>query len=388
MSLQGLLITWILVGVLGEPASVYGESRALMNVLPMLILLIGGFAGDRVDTRSLLLVLSILIATVPVMLTFGVADMQLWMVVAFGASIAMLSSLADPAKQSMISRISPLDMQRSIALVTIVPSLVSIVAMSFGTQLEQLGLVPVLLILAGFYGLSAFAILGIPKLPPIKAERFSLIDGFRGIWVIPIVRRVLGMNFVSAIFNAGAYMVVMPYILMENYMGGAFPLGDDALFTAMFMTFTVGSTGSTMVLYWLMPLKHPGKAYTALQLFRILIIVGIWMQPPAWMFLCFVGMWGINMGVTSTLVRSTLQEMAPPEHRSKVLGFYLLTFMLSSILASLILGYVVEEIGALNALLPGVVISLGLYLYGRYGSGFWEFRSPSAEKIGPNLIRD
>ena len=314
--------------------------------------------------------------------------MQLWMVIAFGASIAMLSSLADPAKQSMISRISPLDMQRSIALVTIVPSLVSIGAMSFGTQLEQFGLVPVLLILAGIYGLSAFAIFGIPRLPPVQAERFSLIEGFRGIWVIPIVRRVMGMNFVSAIFNAGGYMVVMPYILMENYMGGAFPLGDDALFTAMFMTFTVGSTGATMVLYWLMPLKHPGKVYTALQLFRVLIIVGIWLQPPAWLFLCFVCMWGINMGVTSTLVRSTLQEMAPEEHRSKVLGFYLFTFMLSSILASLILGYVVEEIGALNALLPGVVISLGLYLYGRYGSGFWEFRSPSAGKKASNLIGD
>jgi len=43
----------------------------------------------------------------------------------------------------------------------------------------------------------------------------------------------------------------------------------------------------------------------------------------------------------------------------------------------LILGYAVEYLGALNALLPGVVISVGLYLYGRYWSGYWEFVSPS-----------
>lgn len=376
-SLQGLLITWILVGVLEESASVYGESRALINAAPLIILLIGGFAGDRFDGRSLLFGLSLLTAFVPLWLISGMSNLNVWMVIAFGAGTAVLSSLADPAKQGMINRVSHLDIQRSIALVTIVPSLVGIAAMSLGSLLESLGLVSVLLILAGLYAFAAFAVLGLPKLPPIREARINVLAGFRNVLSVPIIRNLLGMNFVSAIFNAGAYMVVMPYILMGHYADGSLPIDDATLMTAMFISFTIGSTGSTIVLYWLMPLNHPGKVFISLQLFRVLVILGIWLKPSPWLFLVFVAMWGINMGVTSTLVRSTLQEMAPAADRSKVLAFHLFTFTLSSILAALILGHLVERLGALNALLPGIVISVGLYLYGRYWSGYWEFASPS-----------
>lgn len=377
LSLQGLLLTWILVGVLEESASVYGESRALINAAPLIILFIGGFAGDRFDARRLLFALSLLTAFVPLLLILGVSNLNVWMVIAFGAGTAILSSLADPARQGMINRVSRLDIQRSIALVTIVPSLVGIGAMSMGSLLEPFGLVLVLLILVGLYASAALAVLGLPDLPPIRKERIDVLEGFRNVLSVPIIRNLFGMNFISAIFNAGAYIVVMPYILMEHYAGGELPVDDATLMTAMFIAFTIGSTGSTIVLYWVMPLKHPGKIYILLQLFRILVILGIWLKPTLWLFLIFVGMWGINMGVNSTLVRSTLQEMAPPAHRSKVLAFYLFTFTLSSILAALILGYIVEWLGASNALLPGVVISIGLYLYGRYWSGYWEFESPS-----------
>lgn len=377
MSLQGLLITWILVGFLGESASVYGESRALINAAPLIILLIGGFAGDRFDARRLLFGLSLCTAFVPMLLIVGISDLHVWMVIAFGAGTALLTSLADPARQGMINRVTRLDIQRSIALVAIVPSLVGIAAMGLGALLESLGLVSLLLILAAFYALAAFAVLGLPELPPIRKERVNVIEGFRNVLAVPIIRNLFGMNFVSAIFNAGAYMVVMPYILMEQYAAGSLVIDDATLMTTMFITFTIGSTGSTIVLYRLMPFKHPGKIFVSLQLYRILVILGIWFKPSLWLFLIFVTMWGINMGINSTLVRSTLQEMAPAAHRSKVLAFYLFTFSLSSILAALILGYIVEWLGALNALLPGVVISVGLYLYGRYWSGYWEFRSPS-----------
>ena len=377
MSLQGLLITWILVGVLQESASVFGESRALMNAAPLVILLVGGFAGDYFDARRLLFTLSLMTACVPLILALGVDQLNVWMVIAFGSTTSLLSFLADPAKQGIINRITTLDIQRTIALVTIVPSLVGIAAMGVGALLEQLGLVIVLFVLASLYALASFSVLGLPKLPPLTSQRINLREGIKGVMSVPLIRNLLGMNFVSAIFNAGAYMIVMPYVLMEHYAGGVLPISDETLMTSMFIAFTIGSTGSTIALFWLMPLKHPGKLYISLQIYRIFVILGIWIQPPSWAFLIFVCLWGVNMGITSTLIRSTLQELAPPEHRAKVLGFYLFTFTLSSILAAYILGYVVEWLGALNALLPGVLISLGLFAYGRFWSGYWQFRSPS-----------
>lgn len=377
MSLQGLLITWIFVGVLGETPSVYGNSRALINAAPLLILLIGGFVGDRFDARRLLFILSVCIAAAPVLLSLGLDRLNVWMMIAFGAATTVMSSLSDPARQGIINRVSRLDVQRSIALVTIVPSLVGIASMSFGTQLERFGLATVLLIVAGFYLCAAFAVLGLPTLSPAKQERVRVLEGFRAMVQVPLIRRLMGMNFVSAIFNAGGYMIVMPYVLMEHYAGGSLPIGDGTLFTAMFIAFTIGSTGATVALFWLMPLRNPGRVFVAFQLYRIFVILGIWVQPSPWFFMLFVLLWGINMGVNSTVVRSTIQELAPIEHRAKILGFYIVTFTMSSILASWLLGHVVEWFGALNALLPGIAISVGLFLYGRYRSGYWDFRSPS-----------
>ena len=379
MSLQGLLITWMLVGVLGEPASVYGESRALIQVVPMIIYLIGGIMGDRMDARRLLFYLTLVTAAFPILLSWGLVNLSTWMVIAFGAGISFLGSLADPAKQGIINRITRLDVQRTIAIVTVVPSLVSIAGMSLGTQIEAFGLRPVLYGLAAFYGLAALAFLGLPKLPPITRTREKLIEGFREAMSVPLIRRLIGMNFISAIFNAGGYMVVMPYVLQAHYSGGLLPVDDASLFTWMFIAFTIGSTGSTIWLFFVMPLRQPGRIFLALQLFRIAVIVAIWIQPSVWFFFFFIMLWGVNMGITSTLVRSTIQELAPASKRSLILGFFLFSFTLSSLIAYPLLGHLVELLGPLNALLPGIAISLGLYIYGRYFSGYWDYESASIE---------
>jgi hypothetical protein len=68
--------------------------------------------------------------------------------------------------------------------------------------------------------------------------------------------------------------------------------------------------------------------------------------------------WGVNMGVTTTLVRTTVQELADPDHRAQILSMLLVSFMVTAPISSLVLGMLIEHTSPLHALLPGIVISL------------------------------
>ena len=369
MSLQSLVVTWILIEYLNESAAVYGDSRALMAIPPLVIILLGGVFADRMRPRLLLFVLTLLTAVVPLVLIPLLQNIHVYMVVAFGTAIALLGALGDPAKQAIINRVTRIDIQRSIVIVTVIPSIVGIAAIQFGSQLETLGIAPVLCVLAGLFLLSALAVLGLPNLDPISTEKAGLMDGLKVFWQTKIVRQVIGMNFVSMIFNAGGYMVVMPLSAMRVYDG------DAVLLANMLIAFTIGSTGSNVFLFFVMPLRHPGRIYLLLQLTRAIIIGLIILQPSTWIFLLLVSLWGVNMGVTSTLVRTTVQEQAPAAHRAKILAFFLFSFMLSTPISAFLLGRLVDLTSPMWGLIPGIPVSLGLFVYGLLFSGLWHYTS-------------
>ncbi|MFV2090035.1 MAG: hypothetical protein ACC642_05220, partial [Pseudomonadales bacterium] len=184
----------------------------------------------------------------------------------------------------------------------------------------------------------------------------------------PLVRNVIGLNFLSSLFNAGAYIVAIPYIVKEIY------LGDAAFFATVMMVFTAGSIGSNVLLLTVMPLRHPGRLFLSMQLTRAVILLILWLQPSVWVFHGLIFAWGLNMGVTTTMVRTTVQELAPVAVRAQILSVLLLSFLLSSPISSLLLGQLIAITSPLAALLPCVVISVVIFTVGIKFSGLWQYR--------------
>ena len=79
--------------------------------------------------------------------------------------------------------------------------------------------------------------------------------------------------------------------------------------------------------------------------------------------------------MTTTLARSIVQELAPPNERAQILSVLLLSFMSAAPISSLLLGQVIEQFNPLNALLPGIVISFVIFGIGVARSGLWEYES-------------
>ncbi|MYE24294.1 MAG: MFS transporter [Gammaproteobacteria bacterium] len=372
-SLQVFLLQWLFVGELGIRPMDYGLIRAFLETPALALLLVGGVIGDRVDRRRLLVGLSLL-ACIPPLAIVATADaLSFWPLVAFGASLAFLQSLSDPARQSMLSAVAPTDMQRTVTVMTIVTTLTGIGGYWVGGQLEALGLRTVLAIQAACFFASGLAVL---RLPPgvgggVARPGRGLASGFVVLWRLPLLRNVILLNLFSSMFNAGAYLVGMPFIARDIYGG------NEAFFALMMMVFTAGTVGCNVVLLALMPLRRPGRAFVAMQLTRIVILVALWLEPPQWLFFVLLAAWGVNMGVTSTVARAMVQELAPAEHRAQVLSVFLFGFMVAAPVSSLVLGAVIDFAGPTTGLLPGVPVSLMLFA-GALAAGLWRFESPSA----------
>ena len=375
MTVQTYLVQWLLLFHLGVEAMALGASRALMEVPPLAMLLLGGVFADRVDGRKLLIALALAACVPPLAMAAGVGRLGYWPIIAFGIAMALLQTASDPARAAMMNRVTRLDIQRTVALTTFATTLVGIGAYQLAGRLEALGLATVLFIQAGLFALAAAAA---GKLSPQPLPAASpalgrdLRAGLRALWEAPLVRDVIGLNFVSALFNAGAYIVVMPLVVRDVYAG-------DGVFLANMLTvFTIGSTSATLLLFFVMPLRRPGRVFLLMQTTRIAILLGLWMVPPTWAFFALILAWGVNMGVTTTVVRTTVQELAPEAHRAKILAILIASFMVASPPSALILSGVVALSDASAGLLPGVFVSLAILLVGAFGTGLWRFEPPSS----------
>jgi hypothetical protein len=92
------------------------------------------------------------------------------------------------------------------------------------------------------------------------------------------------------------------------------------------------------------------------------------------------------MGVTSTMVRTTVQELAPPTVRAQILSVLLLSFLVSSPISSMLLGILISESTPLTALLPGIGMSFLIFVAGIAWSGLWQYRSTGEPlKLAPVL---
>ena len=153
-------------------------------------------------------------------------------------------------------------------------------------------------------------------------------------------------------------MTVFPFIVRRIYEGDAF------LLSMMMVIFYCGATTSSLVMMRFMPLERPGRIFLLMQLSRMFILGIMWLQPALWVFAIAAVLWGINMGVTLTLARTIVQESATEEFRGRIMSVFTLGLLGSAPIGAIVLGFMIEVFGTLNALLPAMLLSLGLFLYG------------------------
>ena len=376
-AMQQLLLSWTLIGILEVPASQVGLIQAAAGIPGIFVMLLGGVRADDTDPRTLLIrvylfapVLPLFLITVVQLQQLSIQAVLLW---ALGMSFCV--SYSSPAQQTILNRIASSSVQKAVSAATAVGFLVQIVGLGIAGTIDKFGLSPALAFQATCVGLGAFAVRRLHPQPPVIQKTESpfknLADGFREIYKQRDIMQTLIINFTSSVFNAGAFMTVFPFIVKEIYGGNAF------LLSFLMVIFYAGATISNLLMIRVMPLVRPGRIFLIMQLSRMVILGLIWFQPVFWIFaLACVG-WGLNMGVTMTLARTIVQESATAEYRARIMSVYSLGLLGSAPIGALILGSLIDSLGILNALIPAISISIGLFMYGIMFTNVYNYRSPT-----------
>ena len=376
-AMQQLLLSWTLIGILEVPASQVGLIQAAAGIPGIFVMLLGGVRADDTDPRTLLIrvylfapVLPLFLITVVQLQQLSIQAVLLW---ALGMSFCV--SYSSPAQQTILNRIASSSVQKAVSAATAVGFLVQIFGLGIAGTIDKFGLSPALAFQATCVGLGAFAVRRLHPQPPVIQKTESpfknLADGFSEIYKQRDIMQTLIINFTSSVFNAGAFMTVFPFIVKEIYGGNAF------LLSFLMVIFYAGATISNLLMIRVMPLVRPGRIFLIMQLSRMVILGLIWFEPVFWIFaLACVG-WGLNMGVTMTLARTIVQESATAEYRARIMSVYSLGLLGSAPIGALILGSLIDSLGILNALIPAISISIGLFMYGIIFTNVYNYRSPT-----------
>lgn len=374
-SMQQLLVSWLLVGVLLLPGEQVGVAQALIGLPGILLMLWGGASADRMDPRTLLLRAYALAPLIPLgLLAFERAGaLGLWTVTCWGLAMSTLMSFSNPAHAAILNRVAHTSVQQGVTASTVLAFAVQIVGLTLAGQLERIGLATLLGVQAACLAGGMLALLRIEAQPAsslrVEATWRGVVEGLRATARDRVILAVVSLNFVSSVFNAGAFMTVIPFIIKRVYDGNA------ALLALVMIVFFAGAAASNLLLLRFMPLAHPGRLFLLMQLTRAAIVFVIWMRPDWWLLVAAMIAWGLNMGVTSTTARAIVQESADPEFRGRILSVFSVGLLGSAPLGAIVLGFIIEAFGTLDALLPAMAISVAIFAIGVAATGIWRYRS-------------
>jgi hypothetical protein len=296
-------------------------------------------------------------------------------VMLFGLAMSTIISFSNPAAQSILNRVAGRQVQRAVSASTAIGFMMQIIGLSLAGQMERVGITTVLVIQGLCILAGSIAVRRISASVTEYVERGTptwkvVAEGLEATWKHRTILHTLVINIISSIFNAGAFTTVMPFIIKRVYQG-------DALNLAIIMIiFYGGATVSNFLMFRLMPFERPGRVYLAMQLSRAVIVALLWMSPSWWLLSVVLLAWGLNMGVTSTLARTIVQESAAPQYRGRILSIFSLGMLGSAPIGAIVLGVIIEAFGTLNALIPAMVASTLLFLFGVLFSSVWNYRSP------------
>ncbi len=379
LAMQQLLLSWILIGILLLPADQVGLIQALIGIPGVFLMLMGGAIADRADPRNFLIGIYLVAPVFPLFLVaMDIAGwFAVWSVIVWGFGISVVQSYSMPPQQAILNRISGAAVQQGVTAATAAGFVVQVVGLGLAGQIDQLGVVPVLVGQGVVIALAAWAMTRVAPVtapPPVHRESAlkGIWEGLKATYRSKVIFNVLVINFASSIFNAGSFMTVFPFVVKRIYDGDAFTL------SWLMMIFFGGAALSNAIQLRFMPFVRPGRLFLAMQLTRIIVLFLIYVRGDLWLLVLATFGWGLNMGVTTNLARTIVQESAEPAFRGRILSVFSVGMVGSAPIGAIVLGWMIETFGTLNALWPAMILSALLFLYGVFFTGVWRYQSQAA----------
>lgn len=189
-----------------------------------------------------------------------------------------------------------------------------------------------------------------------------------------ILSPVMICNSAVGFFFVGSFMVAVPIFVRDVFEGGA---RDISL---LHISFFSGTVISALVIMRIGIIHKRGKVImlglTAGTVVCFLMTRSV--SFPVFAFLMFC--WGLGAGAVMTNSRTIIQEAAPDNMRARMLASFQLGIMGFGPLGSLLTGFIIEAVGARNAMyFPGIGMGAVLVLVAIF-TGMWSLTDRDTAK--------
>lgn len=354
MSLAGNWIRVTAMGYLvydltGDPFKLGFISFA--QAFPQLLLSpVAGAVVDRVNRRTVLTCVQIVLISMMTLLTFLVFTERVtyeWLL-----GIAILVGVATtfdwPARLSIVpALVSRAELPSAVALnaaafngarvvgPTIAGFLIAWVGMAAAFGITTMSALPFLVVL---FTISAFrpkadGAVATPKKPPIRA----LIDGYRYIWRHEELRAMLSVDMVPIILGM-SYAAMAPAIAAD-----VLGLGSQG-FGVMLTIGGVGSLTGTLAVAHLSRRSGRGKMVLVAVTVFAFGLIGYGLSSTVWLTFPLMALLGLSYAISSTMNDTLIQLHADDAYRGRVMAVYS-TFWGLSPAGGLLAGFLANHIG-------------------------------------------
>ena len=376
-AMQMLLVSWLLIGVLNTPPERVGFAQAIIGVPGLFLMLWGGVSADRVDPRTLMTRMYGFAVLPPLALAavFISGYLSFWTVTIWAVSMSVVTSYAGPAHAAALNRVSGSRIQEGVTASTAFGFMVQLGGLALAGQMEMIGTETVLVTQSLFLLVGCLMIRRLTGLAPTQQNAptasvwVGLKDGLTIVIRDRLIVWIMLLNLVSMIFNFGTFTIVLPFIITKVYGG------DAAFFGWMLVLFFFGAAVSNFIMLRYMPFARPGRLFLGMQLTRVPIFIMFWLGSHLSIIIAATFLWGLNMGITGTTSRAIVQESAQERFRARILSVYNAGSIGSQPFGALLLGFVIDAVGPLNAMIPGMLISAVIFVAGITASPVWRYQS-------------
>ena len=374
--IQIVLYPWLVAVFLQETPTRVGLAQ-MASQLPMLLLILwGGWLGDRVDQRRLLIGLNCAMALPPLIVAtlFTLEIFSYTVLICWALVGGTFAAFVQPTRDALLNRVAGSDIQRVVILTTGVQFGIQVVGFAIGSTADMIGPPALLLLMACFMLGAATATMRIPEVPPRapvarQSPLAAIGEGVRIAFRDRFIRPAIVQTFSVGIFFAGAYMVLLPLMVRDLYAGGS------AHIAGTFAANMLGTVVTTFVLMRIGRVQRPGRALLTGALISAGVLSLLHFELPLWLFYVVVFFWGVCGGVSMTMSRTIVQEATVDTHRARVMSIYALGMMGGMPIGSFTLGVATDLVGVRNAVLLPVAGMVCILVYLRLRSDLWHVES-------------
>ena len=373
-----LLLPWLLAIYLEESATRIGLAQMIAQLPVVMLVLWGGWLGDRMDQRRLLIYLTGIMMIPPLVLAaiFYWGSVTYLVVVLYSVIMGCFMAFVQPARDALVNRVAGQRIQQVVTITVGLQWGVQIIGFAIGSTADFVGPTILLLLISLFMGAAMLAVKLIPPLEEIENEATDGIvsqikDGLRIAWSNLKIRTAMLQILALAVFFSGAYLVLLPVMIRELYGGGSLGLAGGFGFNL------AGTVLATLVLMKTGRIRYPGRALIFGTVFSCSFLLTLTLPLVDWLFYWILFFWGAGGGLIVIMSRSIVQENAPDTHRARIMSIFSLAMMGGSPIGSLLMGLLIDQVGVHMATLFPVIgmIITALFLVVRLP--LWAIQSAS-----------